>query len=176
MYIIRTVFWLSLLVFLLPIGEDAPEQAQQGSAPQNSLSAGDALGAAMSTVKDVAGLCERKPDVCDAGSAAWETFQRKARYGVNAIYQWANGEGAAPENQLVEPGEDRAAGMTDMTAAFQVADTTTPLHTGAVNPNAQVDVETETDRPNVDRSNSQNTLTIEDLIPEWSGPGRQTRA
>ena len=174
MYIIRTVFWLSLIVFLLPIGEDTAEQAREDGAEHSSLSAGDALGAAVSTVKDVAGLCERKPDICDAGSAAWDTFQRKARYGVRAIYQWANGDDPVAEKQLapLDASEDRSARAIDYTSSFQVAGNAEPLHTGAVNPTAPVEI----DRPTVDRSNSQNTLTIEDLIPEWSGPGRKTKA
>ena len=174
MYIIRTAFWLSLIVFLLPIGEDSAEQAREGDAEQYSLSAGEALGAAMSTVEDVAGLCERKPQICEAGSAAWDTFQRKARYGARAIYQWANDEDATSDQQPapVEARQDRSAGAIDLTATFQVAGNTKPLHTGAVNPTAPVEI----DRPVIDRSDSQNTLTIEDLIPEWSGPGRKTRA
>jgi len=174
MYIIRTVFWLSLIVFLLPIGEDSPEKAQEGGTEHHSLSAGEALGAAMSTVQDVAGLCERKPDICEAGSAAWDTFQRKARYGARALYHWANGGDAAAETQLapVEASEDRSARAIDFAASFQVAGNTEPLHTGAVNPTAPLEL----DRPTVDRPDSQNTLTIEDLIPEWSGPGRKTKA
>jgi len=174
MFIIRTVFWISLLVFLLPIGEDTREQTPEGGTEHQSLSAGDALGAAVSTVQDVAGLCERKPDICEAGSAAWDTFQRKARYGARAIYQWANGDDANSERRLVpvEEREDRSAAAFDHTVSFQVAGNTEPLHTGAVNPTAPVEI----DHPRVDRPDSQNTLTIEDLIPEWSGPGRKTKA
>lgn len=180
MYIIRTAFWLSLIVFLLPIGEETPDRASTSDAQQSSLSAGDALGAAMSTVEDVAGLCERKPHICEAGSAAWDTFQRKARYGVRAIYQWANGDDVPAEGRLsprvpVEPKEDRSAGAIDFTAPFQVSGNTEPLHTGTVHPGT-VNPGTPADTSTAGRPDSQNTLTIEDLIPEWSGPGRKTRA
>ncbi|MGI9415813.1 MAG: DUF5330 domain-containing protein [Hyphomicrobiales bacterium] len=175
MYIIRTAFWLAVIVFLLPIGDEGSDRAQPADTEHSSLSASDALGAAVSTVEDVASLCARKPHICEAGSAAWQTFERKARYSVRTIYRWAHGDEKAAEEDLAPQAparnsEDSSAGLIDLTTEFQVSDNAEPLHTGSTETNAP------SGASNAGQPDSQNTLTIEDLIPEWSGPGRKARA
>lgn len=170
MYIIRTAFWLSVVILLLPadpnVEENSAEQAQN-----EQVSATQTLGAALSAAGDIAGLCARQPEVCETGSAAWQTFQSKARYGVELLYDWASGSDPAkdPENNL-EGVQTNARLDAHALQSIVVADNTAPVHTGST--------DTQRNAPAGGKKNpkSQNTLKIEDLIPRWIGPGESTRA
>ena len=164
MYLIRTAFWISVVVLCLPIGADDPADASAAGAAQSDVTASATISAALSTVSDFAGLCDRQPEVCETGSAMWHTFQRKALHGANLIYDWAQGSDSADalgqdvEPQLRESQNDHGAPAlpTQLSAG--------ELHTGSII------------RLAGGSKKSQNTLKIEDLIPEWKGPGMKTRA
>lgn len=165
MFIIRTAFWLSVVVLLLPIGGENQQSPSGEPVEQTNLSAGDAINAAIATVGDVAGLCQREPEVCDAGSAVWQTFQMKARYGAEMLYRWANGDDDV-ENQASVRQDNTRRYANQQAAPFLVSENTSPVYTGS----------TIKRTANNNGSRSQNTLKIEDLIPEWKGPPKQTRA
>ena len=65
-FIIRSIFWLSLVLLLLPIGGTGG----QDSAETPQVGALQALGAAREAITDMIGICERKPEVCATGRAA----------------------------------------------------------------------------------------------------------
>src|SRR5690606_32197541 len=71
-FLVRTAFWFSLVLLVLPL--DAGRAP--GSPPPVSPLA--AMSAAREAIGDVAGLCERKPDVCVTGKAAFETIGSRA--------------------------------------------------------------------------------------------------
>jgi hypothetical protein len=90
MFLIRAAFWLTLVVMFIPAdpqtGTDAPR-----------VSALQALGAAQATVADFSSFCERNPDVCVTGSAAFSVFAEKAQNGARLIYRYFDdAEGDAP--------------------------------------------------------------------------------
>ncbi|BCP52779.1 hypothetical protein K32_13960 [Kaistia sp. 32K] len=89
MFLIRAAFWFSVVVLLIPgdpnSGTDAPR-----------VGAIDALVAAQGAVSDLAGMCERQPDVCSSGGAALAAFGAKARYGVGLLYNAVDGKLAMP--------------------------------------------------------------------------------
>ena len=67
MFILRTAFWLSLVVLVLPT--DARQQ--------------EALSAKiMSSVNRVATFCDRNQKTCETGARYWAVFRQKADYGV----------------------------------------------------------------------------------------------
>ena len=70
MFVIRTIFWLIILVLLLPTN------AQQQS---------EIYGTAQAAVKDVSGFCERNPSVCATGKEAFAMFMQKARFGAEML-------------------------------------------------------------------------------------------
>ncbi|HHZ07171.1 MAG TPA: DUF5330 domain-containing protein [Rhizobiales bacterium] len=80
-FLIRMVFWFSLVLLVLPL--DA------GRAPGSPPPVGplQAISAAREAIGDVAGLCERKPDVCMTGRAAFETIGSRAREGARIAYE-----------------------------------------------------------------------------------------
>jgi hypothetical protein len=153
MFILRTLFWLGVVILLLPTGksEDQADSAALSQAP--ALSTGQALTAAYSTVNDLSGFCGRNPEACAVGAAAFAAAEEKAKSGVRMIYRWATG---APAHQPpAEPDHRRArdAGLSLSGIAPSDGDVTGSIIVAAG-----------------DTNNGRNTLKIEDVLPDWSGP------
>lgn len=74
-FIIRSVFWLSLVLLLVPIG---------GTGANNEDTVGplEAFFAARGAISDITGMCERKPEVCEVGKSAIHTIGVRAREGA----------------------------------------------------------------------------------------------
>ena len=72
-FLIRMAFWFSLVLLALPLGVGPGEDGQQSVGPIQ------ALFAAREAVGDIAGLCERKPDVCETGKSAMYTISVRAQ-------------------------------------------------------------------------------------------------
>ncbi|MEC9368563.1 MAG: DUF5330 domain-containing protein [Pseudomonadota bacterium] len=70
MFLIRTAFWLALLVMLLPTNEEEQRQV---------------YGTAEAAVRDVKTFCVRNPDVCTNGKSALDTFGQKAEFGARMV-------------------------------------------------------------------------------------------
>lgn len=71
-FLLRMAFWFSLVLLALPFnfgGEDGTR----------SVGPIEALFAAKEAVTDVTGICERKPEVCATGAAAFDTISARAR-------------------------------------------------------------------------------------------------
>lgn len=81
-FLIRTAFWLGLVVLLLPT--DPATQTNQAE----PVSAGEAIGVVGATVQDLAGFCARNPETCATGSQAIRTFGDKAEYGARMLYSY----------------------------------------------------------------------------------------
>ncbi|WP_292893206.1 MULTISPECIES: DUF5330 domain-containing protein [unclassified Nitratireductor] len=82
-FIIRSIFWLSLVLLLLPIGGTG----SQDSAETPQVGALQALGAAREAITDMVGICERKPEVCATGRAALQTIGARARESARFAYE-----------------------------------------------------------------------------------------
>jgi Family of unknown function (DUF5330) len=67
MFLIRTAFWLMILILLLP--NDEQQQSQ-------------VYGTAQAAVKDVSSFCDRNPEVCAKGKDAFGVFVHKAQFGA----------------------------------------------------------------------------------------------
>jgi hypothetical protein len=81
-FLIRVVFWLSIVVMLLPSTQ--PQIAAQG--PQ--VGAGEALSAAGAAVGDMRNFCSRQPEACAVGSQAATVFGHKAQAGAKMLYDY----------------------------------------------------------------------------------------
>lgn len=90
MFLLRTAFWLSMVVVLLPgdpeTGEDAPR-----------VSAFQALSAAQLAAHDLSNFCVRNPDVCETGGAAFSVFADKVRYSARQLYGYFNEDSGPAE-------------------------------------------------------------------------------
>jgi hypothetical protein len=165
MYIIRTAFWLSVVILLIPGETEDTAETAIPAAQHDQVSAGDAVNAALSTFGDLAGLCARRPEVCETGAAAWDVFQRKALTGVGMIYRWTTGsdahDGATPTLTRRDRPQSQA-DASDAAAYLLVADNSDPIHTGTAG--GQAEAAAASAPPP-----SQNTLRLDDLIPAWGG-------
>ncbi|TPK92029.1 hypothetical protein FJ934_18945 [Mesorhizobium sp. B2-4-12] len=72
-FLIRMAFWFSLVLLALPLSVGSDEPGQESVGPIQ------ALFAARDAVGDIAGICERKPDVCETGKSAMHTITARAK-------------------------------------------------------------------------------------------------
>ena len=70
MFLIRTFFWVSLVILLVPIGHD------------NSA---NVVGATKHAFRDLSQFCNRNVDICNISQEAWHTIKYKAEYGYNIV-------------------------------------------------------------------------------------------
>jgi hypothetical protein len=140
MRIFRTIILLTGIAVLLPSPPDS--ELQEAASLSDATVMPGLVATAANTVSDVASFCVRQPDVCDTAGYIAGKMEAKAKYSVKLIYEWANEPAEAPEAP----------------AAFEqaIAD---PLETGS-NPGLRL----------ISARESQSTLKLEDLIPEWRGP------
>src|SRR5262245_1493138 len=76
LFLIRTAFWLMIIVLLLPTDE------QQRS---------EVYGTAQAAVQDVATFCDRNPETCVRGKDAFGVLVQKAQFGARMLMGLING-------------------------------------------------------------------------------------
>ena len=79
-FLIRTGFWLSLVLLVLPLGN------KEGDAKLSEIGVVDALVAARSAVADVSGFCERRAETCDAGRKVAGVVAVRAKEAARLAY------------------------------------------------------------------------------------------
>lgn len=82
MFLIRTAFWLSLVVLCLPAGPNAIGDTAR------AVGAGEALSAAQTTIGDLSRFCERNVGTCETGGVVISSFGQKARYGAQVVFEY----------------------------------------------------------------------------------------
>lgn len=101
-FLIRMAFWFSLVLLALPLGVGPGEDGQQSVGPIQ------ALFAAREAVGDIAGLCERKPDVCETGKSAMYTIsvraKETAKIAAAMIDDQQSGQADAPVTKVADDG------------------------------------------------------------------------
>jgi len=80
-FLLRTIFWLGLVLILLPSGGSQP-------VPESQVSASEALSAAKGVVTDIQTFCERQQEACVVGSRTAITLGQRGqmlneRFGSN---------------------------------------------------------------------------------------------
>jgi hypothetical protein len=76
MFLLRTAFWLMIIILLLPTDD------RQRS---------EVYGTAEAAVKDVTGFCERNPEPCAKGRDVIDVFMQKAEFGAHLLMDFING-------------------------------------------------------------------------------------
>lgn len=84
-FLIRTSFWFSLVLLMLPLGTGDDSGDPQVGPLQ-------ALLAARAAVDDFSGICERKPEVCETGKAALHTIGVRAKASAKLAYEMLDEE------------------------------------------------------------------------------------
>jgi hypothetical protein len=161
-FLLRTAFWLIVLVLLLPTNEQQQSQV---------------YGTAQAAVKDVSGFCERNPTVCTTGKDAFDVFVQKARFGADMLMSFVKGQtglGSGAETPT-DPGATEEPSTDEIGPAEEPADEQSSLdRQGSAQANAgswsmaPVTVEP----AESEGFSSQDTLNRDDLRPAWGGAGR----
>jgi hypothetical protein len=78
MFVLRSLFWLSAVVMLLPPSQDGSEPAPRVNLIHTAYAVRDLL-------QDVSLLCARNPDACAASRDAIVLFTRKLETGADIV-------------------------------------------------------------------------------------------
>ncbi|MCG6859149.1 MAG: DUF5330 domain-containing protein [Salaquimonas sp.] len=117
MFLIRAIFWLSIVVALIPVN---PADLKDGQRPVSTL---ETLGAAQAFVSDLGGFCDRNPQACGTANELFSQFGAKARTGMRYVSAWLE----------QEPAGDTATDTSDSMSGSTVATTgQDPVRTGTV--------------------------------------------
>lgn len=84
-FLIRGIFWFSLVLVMLPIFDD---EATNRLKNEKGVELTDALGAAAGAISYVGSLCSEKPDVCVKGAETFSTLGSRAREGARVAYTY----------------------------------------------------------------------------------------
>jgi hypothetical protein len=158
MRLIKLLLLLSGVAFFLPSPPDGPKGAGQavGEAQAGAeVSPLAMISSASLAFADAAAFCQRQPGVCQTAGYVVAKLEAKAKYSVRLAYEWANEK----ESGETTPETGRSA-APDALEAIQADLMTTQSTAGAAMAGASTAVAKE----------SQSTLKLEDLIPEWRGP------
>jgi hypothetical protein len=95
-FLLRTAFWLTLVLVLIPLGSD-----QEGTAAEK-VDPVSAFLAAQATVSDIGSFCSRNPQACETGGNALTAIGSRARDGARIVYEFldtniADSSGAEPQ-------------------------------------------------------------------------------
>ena len=96
MFFLRIIFWLGLVVMILPPASD-------GSPPPR-VSFMEALSAAQIFAKDLAGTCERNPMACEIGGDTVTLVGKKAKTGIEIVGSIMSSEDEPAEAQSPDIG------------------------------------------------------------------------
>lgn len=108
MFLVRAIFWLSIVIALIPVNA---ADLKEGQRPVSTF---ETLGAAQALIRDLSGFCERNEQACTTGSEVMSQFGAKARTGLRYVSAYLGDGGATGE-----AGGEAAAGND-------------PIRTGAV--------------------------------------------
>ena len=117
MFLIRTAFWLSLFILLLPTDEQDQRVV---------------YGNAEAAVSDLRTFCSRNPDVCEASKSAAHTFSLKAKFGAKMLMDFWNEKA----NSNVVPASSRA----NRRSSFFRRDTQSTLTAEDMRPDVFLDI------------------------------------
>jgi Family of unknown function (DUF5330) len=143
MRIIKTGLFLTALAALAPSppeSEVASLVRQGGQGPSGF----QMVSAAGQAFGDVSGFCARQPGVCETAQYVAVRLEAKAKYSVRLLYNWANEASSGPGG-MSSPAQANGSDSIATGSTIKLASSDAPQF-------------------------SQNTLKLEDLIPQWRGP------
>jgi hypothetical protein len=121
-FLVRMLFWLSVVIALLPV----TTSRQETSASQ--VGAADALSAASAAVSDIRQFCVRQPGACAAGSQAIAQFGQKAEAGAKLLYQFLNEGKVTDQLPVTTKGQDKSSIGRPSSSTLTPTDLAAPWH------------------------------------------------
>jgi hypothetical protein len=104
MFFIRTAFWLTIVLLLLPADPNRPPDV---ATQQPSTAA--TLSAAQAALSDAQGFCARQQEACAVGGKLVQSLGEKAQYGARLVYEYLTaqfGDGTAAPTVRPLPSAD----------------------------------------------------------------------
>ncbi|ADZ71372.1 DUF5330 domain-containing protein [Polymorphum gilvum] len=100
-FLLRTAFWLTLVLMLIPFGSDETSTAEIKVDPI------EAFMAAQATVSDISTFCTRNPQACETGGQALAAIGSRARDGAKIVYEFLDTslESGSGETQQAAAGD-----------------------------------------------------------------------
>ena len=96
MFLLKTVFWLSVLILIIPAGKEASTVERGG------ISRTETLSAARNVWNDVSTFCERNQETCETGGRLVAELGDRARNGARIVYVYLDGHfGLSSTNNAV---------------------------------------------------------------------------
>jgi hypothetical protein len=96
-FLLRTAFWLSIVLALLPTGSSQPKSHE------SSIGALEAVSAAGAAVSDMSGFCGRQPEACVVGAQAATAFGQRAQAGAKMVYEFLSEKMTPSETGSIAP-------------------------------------------------------------------------
>ncbi|WP_305988786.1 DUF5330 domain-containing protein [Roseibium sp. MMSF_3544] len=84
LFLLRTAFWLTLVLVLIPLGSEQERPAEQTAA----VDPVSAFIAAQATVSDIGGFCSRNPQACETGGNALTVIGSRAKDGARIVFDF----------------------------------------------------------------------------------------
>jgi len=81
-FLLRTAFWLTLVLALIPLGSEQEHTTVEKMDPVSAFLA------AQATVSDIGGFCGRNPQACETGGNALTAIGSRARDGARIVYEF----------------------------------------------------------------------------------------
>ncbi|MFL6797695.1 MAG: DUF5330 domain-containing protein [Xanthobacteraceae bacterium] len=118
-FLLRTAFWLTVVLVMLPSGGSQPT-------PNVNVSAGGAVSAARATVNDMGSFCDRQPEACTVGSQAAIVIGHRAQAGAKLVYEYLQERLGAPDEVTTTGKPAAASGSRASQHTLTPADLTPP--------------------------------------------------
>ena len=81
MFLLKTVFWLSLLILLIPAGKETRASGR------GEISGVEAISAARAVWTDFSSFCDRNHEACETGGRLASLYGAKARNGARMLWE-----------------------------------------------------------------------------------------
>jgi hypothetical protein len=107
-FLLRLVFWVGLVLVLLP-RDKTPDSDK---APQ--INASEAVSAATAAVSDMSQFCKRQPTACEVGGQAATVIGQRAQGGARKLYQIINDKRAPDHTGSIGGMENTEAAQSDV--------------------------------------------------------------
>ncbi len=119
-FLLKTAFWLTVVLLILPIDREEAGIAQGPGAFET-------FAAVQTVVSDMRGFCARNPSACETGTATVDVLRQKAVYSAGVVQGWlADDEHQQTIHVRSEPAPEEAVRDDQVAALIEAADARIP--------------------------------------------------
>ncbi|MEP2704569.1 MAG: DUF5330 domain-containing protein [Roseibium sp.] len=113
-FLLRTAFWLTLVLVLIPLGSGKDTE------PVEAINPVSAYLAAQATVSDIGNFCDRNRSACETGGNALTAIGSRARDGARIVYKFLDTKVSdKPTQDLLVTGSTAVQPTSDTQSSFE---------------------------------------------------------